>query len=335
MTTAAAASPLSHHDILALVEPFTRRGRHVDLAASDRASRHLVFKAPATAPDSPDALREQLQLDGLSAQRWRLTRTLTGPDGLQATLSAHGTDVAALLAHVEAVPAARHFSAGRGHAVARSYTLDRVAPGSPAGASPLLLTQGRVVLDGLVLTLDLPAVARVAASLTLRPMAAGAAGAAPVRPALPEDLLAVLGWNWTRLVPDRHGWTSRLRLRGRPQARTAAAEAALLQAAAHLARTLSEPPAQFHDRLRAARWAAFARRGIPTGTALALFGAVGLCWLFVPDMPLPVMVALYHVPTVLVAVSFTLQELPRFEIPPWPRRLERPTWGRPPDAVAA
>ena len=38
------APPLTHHDILALAEPFARRGRRVDLAASDRIARRVVFQ---------------------------------------------------------------------------------------------------------------------------------------------------------------------------------------------------------------------------------------------------------------------------------------------------
>ena len=39
-----AAPPLTHHDILELAAPFSRRERHVDLAASDRMQRTLLFK---------------------------------------------------------------------------------------------------------------------------------------------------------------------------------------------------------------------------------------------------------------------------------------------------
>jgi hypothetical protein len=35
---------------------------------------------------------------------------------------------------------------------------------------------------------------------------------------------------------------------------------------------------------------------------------------------------LYHVPTVLVALSFCLQELPQFEIPPIPRKPSTTGW---------
>jgi hypothetical protein len=124
----------------------------------------------------------------------------------------------------------------------------------------------------------------------------------------------------------RQGWSSKLRLRGSAQERTAQAEAALDAAAVHLARTLAEPPPRFHDRLRAARIGVFFRRGIPTFTAVGLFGAVGLLSAFFDEIPMTVWVPLYHVPTVIVAISFLLQELPRFEIPPWPRALTMPSW---------
>lgn len=148
--------------------------------------------------------------------------------------------------------------------------------------------------------------------------------------AVPDDLLAVLGWDWARLVPERSGgWTTRLRLRGGAARRTRLAEAALERAAAHLALTLAEPPARFHERHRAARWGVVLRRSIPVLTPLALLATVlgmpkldtsggpGLWWL------------LYHVPTVLIAASFCLQELPRFEIPPLPRRSRRAGWLQP------
>ena len=43
------APPLTHHDILALAEPFARRGRRVDLAASDRIARRVVFQETTAA----------------------------------------------------------------------------------------------------------------------------------------------------------------------------------------------------------------------------------------------------------------------------------------------
>ena len=55
--------PLTHHEILELSEPFVRRGWRVDLAATDRMARRLVFQrrdaaatpgaGPAPAHDEP------------------------------------------------------------------------------------------------------------------------------------------------------------------------------------------------------------------------------------------------------------------------------------------
>ena len=82
------AHPLTHHEILGLIGPFTRRGRHLDLPASDRLARRLVFKPiehtdPAIA--SP-VLIESLQLEQPEDDTYRLTRTLSLPCGLQDTL---------------------------------------------------------------------------------------------------------------------------------------------------------------------------------------------------------------------------------------------------------
>jgi hypothetical protein len=51
-------APFTHHEILALVEPFARRGRRVDLAASDRVARLIAFRPTAPsrqAARAPDA----------------------------------------------------------------------------------------------------------------------------------------------------------------------------------------------------------------------------------------------------------------------------------------
>ena len=310
------APPLTHHDIVALVEPFARRGRHVDLAASRRDERRLVFRPAAAAAPATDDAAETLELQVLEHGSLRLTRTLARPGGATAQLQATGRDAAALLAAFDGVPAARHFVDGPGYVIARSYVVDPAAGGTTPEPT---LVRGRIHVDGLEMTLDVPGVRRVAGEISLAP-------APGQHLALPEDLLAVLGWNWARLVPVRQGWMSRVRLRGSPAERTRQAEAALDRAAAHLAATLAEPPARYHERHAAARLGVFFRRGIPTFTALGLFGSVGLVSRFFGDVSMAVWVAMYHVPTVIVAVAFLMQELPRFEIPPWPRPLRAPDW---------
>jgi hypothetical protein len=323
------ASPLTHHEILTLVEPFAQRGRHVDLAASDRLERRLVFKPvdhPGTSPAMPE-LRETMQLQCWEGGRFELTRELAGADGVQARLEAHGAQPAALLAQVEAVAPQRHFSAGPGFVVWRSY---RVATGKAASSDTpeLLLTSGGVRVDGLILTLTLPAVRGVSPELVLQ--------ATDLEPLdLPEDLLAVLGWDWARLIRDKSGWKTRLRLRGDERRRTRGTEAALERAAVHLARTLSEPPSCFHDRLLAARWGVVFRRAIPSLTALCLIVAVAIVPRVAQVENPGRWLLLFHLPTALLALSFFLQELPQFEIPPLPRRSGAAGWRLAPEPVAA
>lgn len=324
------AAPLTHHDILELVAPFSQRGLHVDLPASDRIARRLVFKPQLLEDAALGPLHEQLLLESLGTGTLTLTRTLTLAAGQRATLVAMGTDAASLLGAVQAVPAQRHFRAGIGRAngangagsvLLRSYALEffgsqRATPGT---TPPLRLTQGVLQCDGLTLTMTVSRVRNAPVDLTLV-LASGQAFA------FPDDLLAVLGWNWARLVRSRDGWTSRMRLRGDGAQRTARAEAALDRTADHLARTLAEPPGQFHDRHRAARWGVVFRRGIPVLTPLALLAIIALMPRFDPGQNPGLALLLYHVPTLLIAGSFCLQELPRYEIPPLPRRATEAGW---------
>lgn len=297
----AAVPPLSHHDILPLAAPFARRGLKTDLAASRREERRLLFR--------PADGAHHFELADAGGGRWRLTRRLEWTPGVASEIVADGTDVAALLAALEALPLALHGHAGEAWVVARDYELDDGVP---------RLVQGRVHVHGLVLTLGVPRGAKLAASVHIVPTGTW--------PRLPEDLLAVLGWNWARLVDGREAWTSRLRLKARGSARTARAEQALQQVAAHLAQSLAHPPAEWHARHRGARWGVFFRRGIPSFTAIGLIVAVTMPASLDWKPATATMLLLYHVPTLVVAVSFMLQELPRFELPPWPRRLKGERW---------
>lgn len=309
-----ALPPLSHHDVLARAEPFGRAGLALDLEASDRMARRLEFTRFADAEGAP---AERWRVEDTARGRVRLTRTLHDPAGHEAALVAQGADAARLLAQMAAVPAARLLHTATGGVISRDCTL-----GADGQA---VLARARCLTAGIELQLVVPAVPRLAGELTLSPLPSHS------RPALPEDLLAVLGWNWARLVPTRAGWTSRLRLRASgPTARTERADAAFARAAAHLVRTLAEPPAHYHARWHAARWGVFFRRGIPSLTALGLVALVLLSALL-RWQPTPLqMILMYHLPTLVIALSFLLQELPRFELPPWPRVLRQPAWTQPP-----
>jgi hypothetical protein len=302
-----AAPPLTHHDILAIVAPFARRGRHVDLAATQRNERRIAFKAIEREGET-----ETLVLECYEHGHFELRRTLTRADGLAATVEASGREPDALLSQVESVPHERHFASAGGACIARSY----IWRGEP------VLSRGVVQTAGLQLVMTVPAARRASAELTLT-------DAGPVPPDLPEDLLAVLGWNWARLIRQPGGWRTRFRLRGSAAQRTARGEAALALAGAHLAGTLSRPPAEFHDHHRAARWGVCFRRAIPLLTPVALaLTVLSLPRFEVGENPGPWLL-LYHVPTMLIALSFCLQELPAMEIPPLPRRLRANSWHDP------
>lgn len=146
--------------------------------------------------------------------------------------------------------------------------------------------------------------------------------------ALPDDLLAVLGWSWARLVKRENGWTTRLRLRGEGFERSHDGEQKLELAVRRLAQTLAEPPARFHEQQAAARWAAAGRRSIPLlGAILMIIGA----WAFAklePDLPQESVfrMLIFHAPPIIMVALFCLNELPRVEIPPLPRRLRQAQW---------
>lgn len=317
--------PLTHHQILPLAAPFTRAGLALDLPASDRAARRLYFKPVdhAATADLP-ALREDWALDLAAPDHATLTRRLTTPDGLQATLVASGGEPAALLATAQAVPVAQLLPVVDGQ---------RLALGLRRGAadSTWHLADAQARAGMLTLRLQVHAGSRRPADIALH---------APPGDALqlPDDLLAVLGRRWGRLerhssVPD--GWRSSLWLRGgggvagwgaNPPLRNADAQAALARAALHLTRTLSDTPARFHQRLVWARWAVAARRTVPLALCIGLIAAaLGAPRLGSGDDPVALALML-HAPPLLMIGLFCLRELPRIELPPMPRADRRADW---------
>jgi hypothetical protein len=325
--------PLTHHEILTIVAPFTRSGRQLDLGASDRAARCLRFKprqrpaatdpgaAPGAGPDATSEFSEALRLENPDSDRYRLTRALIHRTGLVAQLEAEGPDPAALLAAIDAVPAERAFLTGPGYAIAQSHRLAPEALRTPASepCSLLILTGAEVLLGDWKLVLAEPTRLAVRVGFDLRAAAGGDF-------AIPDDLLAVLGRDWSPLRHDVDTWNGSLRLRGKEPLRSRRAEDALTRGAMHLATTFAEPPVRFHERRVAARWVVVLRRATPL---LACFGLIGAA-AAVPRLHLAensgLRMLIFNVPPILMMLFFCLRELPRIELPPLPRRSRSARW---------
>ncbi|MFO0233147.1 MAG: hypothetical protein ACK51M_08850, partial [Burkholderiales bacterium] len=193
-------APLTHHEILALVEPFARRGVRVDLAASDRFARRIAFRDVERAADGASglpALRESMALEPREGGGWRLVRILAPAGGPGSTLTVSGGEPAALIAAMEAVDARRQLDAGPGWTLAVDQRLDlskaAVDPSDAASvAAALVPLRGTVRTDGVELTMKVPSVSGISADIAI-----AVAEDDPIE--LPDDLLAVLGRAWGRL----------------------------------------------------------------------------------------------------------------------------------------
>jgi hypothetical protein len=302
--------PLTHHQIIGLAPPFTRRGRHVDLGASNRLERRIVFKAIDHA--GPPALRDTLELDNPYDGYFCLTRRLQldGDGGLCASLMAEGADAGELLQRIESVAPQRQFSVDANSLTALSFRLD---------GAKLILTEATSQFGSYTLHTRVPRTKGMAAEFELV-----APAASPVT--LPEDLLAVIGWDWSPLRARKGGWTGKVRLRGKEPRRSTGAETKLARTVQHLVATLAQPPAAFHERYARARWGAAFRRSIPLLTAVGMIGGVAMLPRAALDDFSPLRMMMFNLPTLLLALAFSMQEMPRFEIPPWPRRLDASAW---------
>ena len=321
--------PLTHHEILGLVAPFTRRGMQVDLGASRRLERQLLFRPAERGLEALPGvvLRETVELADLGDSRYRLTRRLAPDDGPVAQLRAEGGDPAVLLGQIEAVPPARQFHAGPGFLVAYAHEVSQtpLAASDDVSALHLVVKAAEIRSGGLSVTIDPTSV-----SGTLADVEIAATGGAAFD--LPADLLAVLGWRWTRLTERDRGYSCRLRIRGREPARSARIEQRVEAAALHLAVTLAEPPARFHERRVLARWGVFVRRAVPALACVAIIVAAAL----VPKLHLPegsgLRAVIFNSPPILMMLFFCLHEVPTIEIPPVPRRSTALTWRKAEDS---
>jgi hypothetical protein len=321
-STSPAPIPLTHHAILTLVAPFTRRDRHVDLAASDRAQRRLRFK-PVQHADRPapgQQLTELLTLEHPEADHFRLMRVVRDDAGLESMLEIDGDDVEQLLAQVEAVPVERQIICVEGAHIARDYRLVSVAADEQGEAQwRPQLQQARVHLQGISLTLNAKTGRKMPADFELR-------ADQERRLKVPPDLLAVLGWEWRPMRQYGKAWRGSVRIAANEPERTADIESQLTRAVKHLARTLRSDPAEFHNRWRSARWRVTFQRAIPMLIGLGLLAAVPLIPMLSLENASPIRMLIFHGPPLLLIGIFMMRELPVIEIPPLPRRLIGRDW---------
>ena len=309
----AGLAPLTHHQILSLVAPFSRAGCALDLPASDRAGRRLRFKPVAhEAAGALPALTERLRLEDTD-NGWRLTRELEPASGPAAALSAEGDDPGALLATVQAVPPAQQFPRVPG--LANPVAL--VQRCTPDGG--LVLREARARVCGLGLQMRLTSVRGYPAILELTREEADTRR-------FPLDLLQVQGRAWARLEPRRLGWESSVQLRGSEPERSADAQARLTATLQHLQCTLSDTPTQFHRRHRGRRWRIGLARGGPlmlgvvlVVAAFAVRGRGG-----VGESALAALANL--APPLLMALFFMRREMPRIELPRLPQAPATNSW---------
>lgn len=340
--------PLTHHEILALVEPFTRRGRHVDLAASDRLERRLLFK-PTEHPGTPDdcsGLIERLLLENPGRSHFRLTRILTDSAGRIATLRVDGPEPGTLIEAIDAVAPERQFPTLGGLRVACSYRIEAgsikaspvevgsIEPGRQIGAAPgastaavnhLRLVRAVTDFDGLSIILDPQVGYGMPAEIILEP--------SPERVlALPDDLLTVLGEAWRPLRRIENAWRAHLRIPRNEPARTPDVEAKLARTLAHLVETLRAPPAAFHRKWRRQRWQAVVHRilGLLSAVVLLIVAPV-LLMATTPDGS-PLRVLSFALPALVLLVLLSRHEAPMTKLPPLPQRLSDRAWDQPPSA---
>jgi hypothetical protein len=320
--------PLTHHEILTLVEPFTRKGRHPDLLATNRLERRLVFK-PVELPvdmQGVSALTETLRLDSPNADAYVLSRMLVcvtdGEDKLEARLEIEGKDPADLLASVDSIAPESQFRFGPGFKIAKSYRLIRGSGSTLSGAPAVqkILSQMSAHISDFVITATAPTLkVDPEAVIEIQPTAGE-------YKKLPDDLLAVLGWDWGLISKRREGWKSILKLRGREPERSRKAESKLDRMVEHLAQTFAEAPARFHERLVAARWSVVLRRAMPLLIGLGLIGGAAASSKFAIPDDSPIRMMMMNLPGLLMVFLFCRRRLPVIEVPPIPRALTAPAW---------
>ncbi len=302
--------PLSHHDILRVSGPFAAAGLRADLDASDRSARRITFVPCEPAGDLD--LHYDLYL--LPPDDPVLIRRAVHESRLQATASAQGGDLAGLLTQVAALPPASQFRRVDPVLVADSYDL--------ANADDPRLTGCACSVGGLLVELD----ARTVVGEPMTVQVYAPRHAEPV--SLPDDLFTLVDRRWRPLFEDDEGWRTTVRPPVAEPGRSQVARQLFADTMAHVARVLSQPPADYHRRHARRRWWVFGRRYVPIGMCVAIVGALPLVDRYVIGEDTTLHPGFVSLPPILMiaAMLMTWRDLPLFEFPPVPRRLPDRAW---------
>jgi hypothetical protein len=322
--------PLSHHEIMRLIGPFSERGWRLDLTATEREERLLRFQL-VTHPGGADGIpvfHERLTAAVSQDDEFLLVRELWLSGDADATasptLTASGPDAGVLLDQFARVAVSRHFADVDGVIVRRSYRLDPQRNNAERTGAAWDL---RIVSA----TAELPALrAEFDAGMRGMPVDVRLYPRSAERLDPPRDLLAVIGRQWRSLQEYPNHWRSTINAPRREPRRTADIELKVAQTIRHLHQTLSKAPARFHDQHRWARWRAAARSG--KAIFLTLLLVVGTLLLNqVADEALIRALAFGAPPLMVLMLFFAFDHLPAFEVPRIPRALKPDSWPAPAD----
>jgi hypothetical protein len=317
--------PLTHHDILRLVGPFTERGWQLDMAASEREERLLRFKVLEHTAEQTDlpVFCERLSVAVSNQENFLMVRELWLSSDTDAesspTLTASGPDAGVLLDQFARVPVTRHFLVLDNVILRRSYKLEPGKQNTNRTGTDWTarIVRGTVQFGSIRAEFDAET-RNLPISVRLYPQSGR-----QLNP--PRDLLAVMGRNWRSLQDYPNHWRSTIKTATREPRRTLDIEQKIEQTVTHLAQTLAQSPTRFHERHRWSRWRASAQSG--TAIFLTLGLIVGTLLLNqVADEALIRVLAFGAPPLMVLMLFFAFDHLPDFEWPRIPRTLKEDSW---------
>lgn len=136
----------------------------------------------------------------------------------------------------------------------------------------------------------------------------------------------MLGRDWRPLREHDGRGSAGIVLRSKGSGRAADSETKITRTVAHLARTLSRPPAELHPRFLRERRRIAARQGVRMLVSLALVAAL-VAVVMSPFAQGPGGMALVHYASIALLVGFFLYGDPAPIQPPrLPRPLDQPAW---------